>query len=458
MTDSSAWITLRARMAPGSFPTSRSRYLCRRQRAHLHVPAPPRIRYSTGALVKPTDVTHSFERLFAIRSSGASLYESIIGASACTRIPSRCDLSRGIVADNRTGTVTFHLTRPDPDFLYKLTIDYADVVPASTPDLEARTPLPATGPYMISRYDPGHVLELIRNPRFHEWSAAAQPAGYPNQIMIRLNLAGTQGAAAIADGKADFMGNLGQIPSGYDSYFMRGHRAQVRVGPLMSTSYLALNVNAPPFNKLAVRRALNLAFDRREAVSAWGGPIAAKSTCQVLPPGLPGYRPYCPYTRDPSSDGRWRGPDLPEARRLVAASGTKGMTVTVWNTPGPPGSLGETEDAVAALRQLGYHASLRLLPDGASRLCQRLQRQRPSHRRRLRPDYPSADDFFGRLTCGFFVPGDRLDTHDASELLRPRLRRTVAHAASLRRRIPRRRHSLGRLNREVTNLALWVPT
>jgi peptide/nickel transport system substrate-binding protein len=253
-------------------------------------------------------------------------------------------------------------TRADPDFLYKLTIDYSDVLPASTPDLEAHTPLPATGPYMISRYVPGQVLDL-RNPRFHEWSAAAQPSGYPNQIVIRLNLAGTQGAAAIADGKGEFMGNLGQIPSGYDGYFMHGHRDQIRVGPLMSTSYLALNVNAPPFNRLAVRRALNLAFDRREAVSAWGGPIAAKTACQVLPPGLPGYHPYCPYTRDPSSDGRWREPDLPEARRLVATSGTKGIKVTVWNTPGPPGSIGETKDAAAALRQLGYHASLRLLPD-----------------------------------------------------------------------------------------------
>ncbi len=420
----------------------------------------PGIRYSTGALVKPTDVTHSFERLFAIRSSGASLYQSITGAPGCTRIPSRCDLSREIVADNRTGTVTFHLTRPDPDFLYKLTIDYADVLPASTPDLEARTPLPATGPYMISRYVPGHVLDLIRNPRFHEWSAAAQPAGYPNQIVIQLNLAGTQGAAAIADGKADFMGNLGQIPSGYDGYFMRGHRAQIRVGPLMSTSYLALNVKAPPFNKLAVRRALNLAFDRREAVAAWGGPIAAKSTCQVLPPGLPGYRAYCPYTLGPSSDGRWRGPDLPEARRLVAASGTKGMTVTVWNTPGPPGSIGETKDAVAALRQLGYHASLRLLPDStfftyandSSNNAQVIDEGWGA-------DYPSADDFLGKLTCSFFVPHDGLDTTDASEYCNHAFDAQVAHAASLQTTDPVAADAAwARLDREVTNLALWVPT
>ena len=31
--------------------------------------------------------------------------------------PRRCDLSNGIVADPASNTVTFHLTRPDPDFL-----------------------------------------------------------------------------------------------------------------------------------------------------------------------------------------------------------------------------------------------------------------------------------------------------------------------------------------------------
>jgi peptide/nickel transport system substrate-binding protein len=92
------------------------------------------------------------------------------------------------------------------------------------------------------------------------------------------------------------------------------------VNPQLSTNFLFLNINARPFNKLIVRRALNFAFDRRAAVSGWGGPIAAKATCQVLPPGLPGYRPYCPYTRDPGTDGRWQGPDMPRgetARRIL---------------------------------------------------------------------------------------------------------------------------------------------
>ena len=259
----------------------------------------PGIQYSTGAFVKPSDVTHSFERLFKLGSSGASYYQAIAGATACLAAPKSCDLSQGIVADDRTGTVTFHLTRPDPDFLYKLTLAYADVLPASTPSQQARTPLPATGPYMITRYVPGRELLLIRNPRFREWSAAAQPDGYPDQVVIRLGLTGAQGAAAIADGKGDFMPNIGQIP-GDAAYFLLHHRSQLRINPLMVTGFMFLNVNAPPFNDLRVRRALNLALDRRQIVNSYGGPLAAQPTCQILPPQLPGYRRYCPYTRDPS--------------------------------------------------------------------------------------------------------------------------------------------------------------
>lgn len=84
--------------------------------------------------------------------------------------------------------MTFHLTQPDPDFLYKLTLTFAYILPATTPGREARTPLPATGPYLISRYTPGQELLMVRNPRFREWSAAAQPVGHPDQILIRLDL------------------------------------------------------------------------------------------------------------------------------------------------------------------------------------------------------------------------------------------------------------------------------
>ena len=371
--------------------------------------------------------------------------------------PGSCDLSRGIVADNRAGTVTFHLTQPDPNFLYKLALAYADVLPAATPGRQARTPLPATGPYLITRYVPGRELLLTRNPRFAEWSAAAQPAGYPDRIVIRLGLTTAQGAVAVADGAGDFMPNLGQIP-GDAAYF--GHHGQLRVNPQMITAFVFLNVNAPPFNQPRVRQAVNLALDRRQVVSGYGGPLTAQPACQILPPGLPGYRRYCPYTSSPTVDGRWHGPDLARARRLVAASGTAGMKVTVWNTPTPPTAVAETRATVTALRELGYRASLRLLPDSTYFTYTNDSR---NHAQVIDggwgADYASADDFLGKLTCSHFVPGNGQATTDASEFCSPALDRQIARAAELQTtNLPAAADLWARLDQQLTNLAIWLPT
>ncbi len=421
----------------------------------------PGIRYSTGAPLRPGDVTHSFERLFAIGSSGAPLYSAILGAARCLRAPSRCDLSDGIVADDRTGTVTFHLTRPDPDFLYKLTVSYAYVLPASTPERQARTPLPATGPYVITRYVAGRELRLVRNPYFHEWSAAAQPSGYPDRITIPLGLSPAQADTAIAGGQVDFDPNLGRLPGRDAGDLLVNRRVQVHIHPALVTSFLFLNTKAPPFTQVGVRRALNLAYDRSDAVDGWGGTLAAKPACQLLPPAIPGYRRHCPDTSHPSADGRWKGTDLAQAKRLVAASGTRGMRVVVWNdNPAPTGSIEESRLAVAALRRLGYRASLRLLPESTYFTYTGDSRNRAQViDGGFSADYASANDFLGKFTCGQFVARHGLDTTDDSEFCNARFDRQVQSAALLQATQPgAAERSWSRLDRRLTDLAILVPT
>ena len=322
------------------------------------------IRYSDGAPLRPGDVTHSFERLFAIGSAGAPLYTAIRGATACIRTPSRCDLSQGIVADDRTGTVTFHLTRPDPDFLYKLTVSFAYVVPAATPERQARTPLPATGPYMITRYVAGRELRLVRNPYFHEWSAAAQPSGYPDRIAIPLALSPARADTAIASGQVDFYPNLGRLPGRDARDLLVNRRIRVHIHPALVTGFMFLNTNAPPFNQIGVRRALNLAYDRGAAVDGWGGTLAAQPACQLLPPGAPGIPPTLPL-HQPSPRRRTlegnRSRAGHAARRRFGHPGYARRRLE--RHPIALGGIAETRVAVATLRKLGYRASLRLLPE-----------------------------------------------------------------------------------------------
>jgi hypothetical protein len=55
----------------------------------------------------------------------------------------------------------------------------------------------------------------------------------------------------------------------------------------------------------------------------------ARPACQVVPPQMPGYSPYCPYATHPLANGARKGPNLAAARRLIAVSGTRGMRVRV---------------------------------------------------------------------------------------------------------------------------------
>jgi peptide/nickel transport system substrate-binding protein len=89
--------------------------------------------------------------------------------------------------------------------------------------------------------------------------------------------------------------------------------------------------------------------------------VLATPTCQILPPGVAGYRRYCPYTAG-ADDDAWHAPDPARARRLVAASGTRGGRITVWGwTDDPTISEGVVRYVGGVLRRLGYRVQVRLV-------------------------------------------------------------------------------------------------
>jgi YVTN family beta-propeller protein len=417
----------------------------------------PGIRYSTGGTVRPTDVRRTFERLFELRA-GAGIYDIIAGARACTRRRS-CDLSSGIVANDRDNTVTFHLAVPEPEFLFTLTLPYADIVPATTPSREARTPLPATGPYRIGAYVPGREVRFTRNPRFRVWSPAAQPDGFPDRITLRAGLDPHRAATLVEQGRVDLMMNAGAAPAGQRDLLRTRLPGQLRVHAAGTTTIFDfLNTRAPPFDDVRVRRALNYAIDRDRVVALLGGRRNAQPTCQILPPQLPGFHRYCPYTRGPRADGRWTGPDLPRARRLVAASGTGGMRVRVWGATSQAEDRAHGRYVVSVLRRLGFRATLHLLSPT------RFLAYTNDSRNRAQviagtwgAAWPSASNFIARLGCRFFVPGSPTSAN-GSEFCDPAIDRMTDRAMALAPRNPVAGHALwARLDRELTGRAIWLP-
>jgi YVTN family beta-propeller protein len=334
----------------------------------------PGIRYSDGRPLRASDVRRGFERLFSVASPGAGTYAGVIGGPRCVRLARRCDLSQGIVVDDAARTVTFHLAAPDPTFLSKLTLGYAVPVPPGTPFHETGSrPIPGTGPYRIVR-STSRETRFVRNPHFHEWSHAAQPDGYPDTILWRYDLSPTARARAVRQGRADWL--FETIPSKDRAEIQIHEPGQLHVNPVMGTEFMQIDTRAPPFNDVRVRQALNYAVDRDRVVRLYGGPLLATPTCQVLPPGLTGYRRYCPYTAHPGRDGEWTAPDLSRARRLVTASGTSGARLTVWaESAGFHNTL--PRYIAGVLRTLGYRAQVRPVSDGTSPFAQAQAQIRP---------------------------------------------------------------------------------
>jgi peptide/nickel transport system substrate-binding protein len=101
--------------------------------------------------------------------------------------PARCDLSRGVETDPRARTITIHLTRPDADFLHKLTHPFAYVVPSNTPvHLTGDHAPPGTGPYRFATWNANRGGTLVRNPYFRSRASQARPAGFADRIEVRV--------------------------------------------------------------------------------------------------------------------------------------------------------------------------------------------------------------------------------------------------------------------------------
>jgi peptide/nickel transport system substrate-binding protein len=407
--------------------------------------------------VRSADIRRGIERALLI-SGGTiptSYLNGIVGASGCVAAPTQCDLRRGIVTDPHSGTVTFHLDEPDPDFLYKLALPMADAVPAGTP-LHARLPLPATGPYTIAGYDVKQsVIRLVRNPRFRLWSAAAQPDGYPDRIVERLGYTAERAVHAVERGAADLTadGPDQTWSPALTSRLRTRYSSRVYHAPATATVALWLNTRLPPFDNLRVRRALNYAVDRNHLVELAGGPDVAQAGCQILPPNTDGYRRYCPYTVEPNTDGTYRGPDLPKARRLVAASGTKGQPVTLWFYDIP---IGRQNGAylVSVLRSLGYKAQLRTVPHTGSTW-------RPDRQAGVggwAQDYPSPNNFFSpSFTCRSYDPARPNQNANAAGFCNRRIDVEIAHARALQASDPPAASRLwSAIDRRITDQALWV--
>jgi peptide/nickel transport system substrate-binding protein len=362
------------------------------------------IKYSNGKTLEPRDVLWTFQRIFKVHGPTAGgFYAVLAGADKCLKTPATCDLSKSVVVDAKKRTVTFHLSQPDAEWLDKLAVPHAALLPWGTPNKDFGTSLPpGTGPYTFTKYDPNHELVLERNPNFKEWAPDAQPDGYVDRIVYSFGQTVEAQITQIENGTADW--TLESPPADRLNEMGTKYASQVHINTQFADWYMPMNVNLPPFNNKLARRAVNYAVDRNAAVRILGGPKLGIPSCQVLPPGFPAYAPYCPYTKNPGT--KWSAPDLAKARQLVKQSGTAGQKVAiVVQNDEVNKAMGVYMQSV--LNSIGYKATVKSISANIHfTYIQNTKNKVQISVTQWYQDYPAPSDFLYVLFgCASFTPG-----------------------------------------------------
>ena len=292
--------------------------------------------------VRPSDFQYAIERLFHVGSPGVGFYTNIVGADAYAA--HHASHISGIVANDKTGTIAFHLVKPDGAFLDDLAIPFAFAVPAGMPYKDISTDPQwrvATGPYMVKTYTPRQQIVLVRNPNFHQWTAAS-PKGHVNEVDITIGTTPEQAVNETIDGQLDWY--MEAVPPDRFTALRAQYPKQTFLFPRNNVTYFSMNTRKPPFDKLAVRQAVNYAIDRNALVKIFGGQGIPSET--VLPPGFgSSYQEHHLYPHD-----------LAKAKQLIQQAGATGASVQIWTTNADPAPKA-AEYLASVLSQIGLNVT-----------------------------------------------------------------------------------------------------
>jgi peptide/nickel transport system substrate-binding protein len=308
----------------------------------------PGLRYSNGKPVKASDFSYAIERVFKLNSSGSPFYTDIVGAEQFAK--TKTGGIPGIRTNDKTGEIVISLTQPRGTFTNELGLPFAAPVPAGTPneDLSANPP-PATGPYVITKSQPGRGWEYERNPEWAKANSKAMPelpSGHVDKIDVTVVRNASTQVNDIEQGRYDWMGNA--PPSDrYAEVKNKFEGTQFRVEPSVSTYFFWMNTTKPPFNDPKVRQAVNYAVDAEALERIYAGQLVG--TQQILPPGMPGYKKFELYPHS-----------IDKAKVLLAEANPSDRDITVWtDNESPNNEAGEYYEDV--LSKLGFNAKLKVL-------------------------------------------------------------------------------------------------
>ena len=263
----------------------------------------PGVKFHNGREMTATDVKYSLDRVTnpATQSPAAGFFGAIAGFENA----GDGGLSGVEVVDPLT--VRISLSRPDATFLHVMALNFASVVPREAVEAAGddfgKMPV-GTGAFKLAEWTLGQRLVFEKNPDF--WRAGVP---YLDQIVFEVGQEPIVALLRLQAGEVDVPGD-GIPPAKFTE--VMGDPAQaalVVVGGQLHTGYITLNVTMPPFDKVEVRKAVNMAINKDRIIQIING--RATPATQPLPPSMPGYtQGYAGYPYD-----------VEGAKALLAAAG-----------------------------------------------------------------------------------------------------------------------------------------
>lgn len=275
------------------------------------------VTFSNGQSLTSDDVAFTFDRLLTNPASrNQDVIMSIMGAEAL-----RDGRINHLSGFEKIDDYNFRITLgyPYSAFLESLTTPAASILDKES-TLKAGEDFGksvenyiGTGPFILSEWKKGKEIVMAANKDC--WSGA--PACEGLEMMFYSDNAPL--LSMFIDGNVDILDldNLGLDAE----YFLRGdiYRKNVVRGQRVGISYIALNESVKPLNDVRVRKALQLALDRRTLLQS---SISGRGilTNGIFPKGLRGYNPDLPEIPF----------DTAKARKLLKEAGYKdGFSITI---------------------------------------------------------------------------------------------------------------------------------
>jgi peptide/nickel transport system substrate-binding protein len=401
------------------------------------------LKYSDGTPVKASDFTYAVERMFRLNSGGLPFYTTIVGAEKF--FETKKGGIPGIETNDRTGKIVIHLEKPRGTFNNELGLMFVAPVPQGTPIKNLSTsPPPATGPYVVSKSDPGRGFTIEKNPEWAKNNAKLipdWPSGHIDKFEFTINNNTSTQVNEVEQGKSNWMqasppaDRYAEVKSKYEG-------SQFREEPTISTYYFWMNTTKPPFNDLKVRQAVNYAVDTAALERIYAG--QQKSTHQILPPGMPGYKKFDLYPHS-----------MAKAKKLMEEANPSDRNITVWtDNESPNDEAGAYYEDV--LKKLGFSTTLKVIngDDYFTVIGNRSTPDLDTGWVDWFQDYPHPNDFFQPLLAGESI----LQTNNGNyaQINEPRLNKKIAKLQE-EQFGPKQEAEYAEMDREYMELAPWVP-